>query len=113
MVELFRLLTVTVNRRDPGSGTQQHEEGQRPVAWDFSTEPEFEAKLKWMRSFVADEIAPLELLWPDHHHRVPPPFLQKVINPLKQEVRNQGLWACHLGPDLGGKGYGQVKLALM
>src|SRR5689334_22291416 len=55
MVELFRLLTVTVNRRDPGSGAQQHEEGQRPVAWDFSTEPEFEAKLKWMRSFVADE----------------------------------------------------------
>src|SRR5262249_4407657 len=23
------------------------------------------------------------------------------------------LWACHLGPDLGGQGYGQVKLALM
>jgi acyl-CoA dehydrogenase len=28
-------------------------------------------------------------------------------------VKRQGLWACHLGPDLGGPGYGQVKLALM
>jgi len=31
----------------------------------------------------------------------------------KQQVRDRGLWACHLGPDLGGQGYGQVKLALM
>ena len=23
------------------------------------------------------------------------------------------LWACHLGPELGGPGYGQVKLALV
>jgi acyl-CoA dehydrogenase len=28
-------------------------------------------------------------------------------------VKAQGLWACHLGPNLGGPGYGQVKLALM
>ncbi|MFT3854193.1 MAG: acyl-CoA dehydrogenase family protein [Ilumatobacteraceae bacterium] len=27
--------------------------------------------------------------------------------------RERGLWACHLGPDLGGPGYGQVKLALL
>ena len=30
------------------------------MAWDFSTEPEFEAKLEWMRGFVRDEIIPLE-----------------------------------------------------
>src|SRR5690606_25613608 len=28
-------------------------------------------------------------------------------------VREQGLWACHLGAELGGLGYGQVKLGLM
>ena len=28
-------------------------------------------------------------------------------------MKAQGLWACHLGPELGGQGYGQVKLALM
>src|SRR5688572_32614913 len=32
---------------------------------------------------------------------------------LKQIVKDNDLWACHLGPELGGKGYGQVKLALM
>ena len=32
------------------------------MAWDFSTEPEFEEKLAWMRSFVRDEIFPLETL---------------------------------------------------
>jgi acyl-CoA dehydrogenase len=28
-------------------------------------------------------------------------------------VKERGLWACHLGPHLGGAGYGQLKLALM
>jgi acyl-CoA dehydrogenase len=28
-------------------------------------------------------------------------------------VREQGLWACHLGRELGGQGYGQLKLALL
>jgi acyl-CoA dehydrogenase len=36
-----------------------------------------------------------------------------VLRPLQQQVRDKGLWACHLGPDLGGPGYGQVKLALL
>ena len=30
------------------------------MAWDFETEPEFEAKLAWMREFVKEEIFPLE-----------------------------------------------------
>jgi acyl-CoA dehydrogenase len=41
------------------------------------------------------------------------PVYKKICDPLKAEVRRQGLWACHLGSDLGGKGFGQVKLALM
>ena len=28
-------------------------------------------------------------------------------------MRDQGLWATHLGPELGGQGYGQLKLALL
>ena len=28
-------------------------------------------------------------------------------------MKTRGLWACHLGPELGGPGYGQLKLALM
>jgi acyl-CoA dehydrogenase len=36
-----------------------------------------------------------------------------VIPKLQEEVKKRDLWACHLGPDLGGKGYGQLKLALM
>ena len=30
------------------------------MAWDFETEPEYEAKLAWARTFVDDEIIPLE-----------------------------------------------------
>ena len=30
------------------------------MAWDFSTEPEFQAKLDWMADFVRREIWPLE-----------------------------------------------------
>jgi len=32
------------------------------MAWDFSTEPEFEQKLEWMRTFVRERIHPLETL---------------------------------------------------
>ena len=28
-------------------------------------------------------------------------------------MRERELWACHLDPELGGEGYGQLKLALM
>ncbi|QTQ34680.1 Acyl-CoA dehydrogenase/oxidase [Aromatoleum petrolei] len=39
--------------------------------------------------------------------------MRPVIDPLKARVKEMGLWATHLGPELGGKGFGQVKLALM
>ncbi len=39
--------------------------------------------------------------------------LRQIVDPMKQEVRDHDLWAAHLGPELGGKGYGQVKLALL
>ena len=35
------------------------------------------------------------------------------IKPLQDEVRSRGLWAAHLPGELGGMGFGQVKLGLM
>jgi acyl-CoA dehydrogenase len=77
------------------------------MAWDFSTEPEFEAKLEWMRGFVRDEVFPLETLDLDL------PTYERLTAPLKEDVKRQGLWAAHLEPELGGGGFGQVKLGLM
>jgi len=85
------------------------------MAWDFETEPEFQAKLDWMDAFVRDKVEPLDLAFRDAgapYDRKSPVF-KKIVPPLKEAVKRQGLWACHLGPELGGKGYGQVKLALM
>ncbi len=31
-----------------------------------------------------------------------------ILRPLQEEGRSQKLWACHLGPELGGQGYGIV-----
>jgi len=83
------------------------------VAWDFSTEPEFQEHLDWMDAFVRDEIEPIDLLWGDLAYHPLDRRLRAVVDPLKAQVRDRGLWACHLGPELGGVGYGQVKLSLM
>ncbi|WP_099023037.1 acyl-CoA dehydrogenase family protein [Mycolicibacterium palauense] len=82
------------------------------MAWDFETDPEFQRKLDWMDGFVRDEIEPLELLLGDPFDRSDHRS-QSAAQPLVDQVKEQGLWACHLGPELGGQGYGQVKLALM
>jgi len=37
----------------------------------------------------------------------------RITEPLKQQVRDKELWASHLPPELGGGGFGQVKLGLM
>jgi acyl-CoA dehydrogenase len=85
------------------------------MAWDFETEPEFQQQLDWMDDFVRQEVEPIGLVWrkPTDPFDVHNKTTCKLIKPLQQEVRKRGLWACHLTPDLGGQGYGQVKLALM
>ena len=83
------------------------------MAWDFATEPAFQEKLDWMDAFVREEIEPLDLLWGDRTFHPLDDALRRIVDPLKQRVRAQKLWACHLGPELGGEGYGQVKLSLM
>jgi acyl-CoA dehydrogenase len=84
------------------------------MSWDFETEPEFQVKLDWMNAFVREEVEPLDDLFPhDIYPRPMKPAVREIIRPLQQQVRDQELWACHLGPELDGPGYGQLKLALM
>jgi acyl-CoA dehydrogenase len=84
------------------------------MSWDFQTDPAFQEKLDWMATFVREEVEPLDALWGRQIYERPmDPTLQQIVRPLQDEVRAQELWACHLGPELGGPGYGQLKLALM
>src|SRR5712675_1882512 len=83
------------------------------MAWDFETDPEYQKLLDWADEFVREEVEPLDLAFP-HLQFVPLNDKRRnVIDPLKEEVRRKGLWATHLGPELGGQGYGQLKLALL
>lgn len=83
------------------------------MAWDFETDPAFQQKLDWVEEFVTQEIEPLEVLGQFHPADRTNEALRSTVRSLQQAVKDNGLWACHLGPELGGQGYGQVKLALM
>ncbi len=82
------------------------------MGWDFETDAEFQAELDWIEDFVREEIEPLDFIVKSPYD-INDPIRAEVIPPLQRQVQERGLWACHLGPDLGGAGYGQVKLALM
>ncbi|MCW2749897.1 MAG: acyl-CoA dehydrogenase [Aeromicrobium sp.] len=83
------------------------------MAWDFETDAAYQEQLDWADEFVREEVEPLDLAWP-HQQFVPlTGARRKAVDPLKEEVRRKGLWATHLGPELGGQGYGQLKLALL
>ncbi|MCU1362259.1 MAG: bbsG 3 [Acidimicrobiaceae bacterium] len=77
------------------------------MAWDFSTDDAYEEQLTWMRGFVREEIMPIETLGLEHGQML------TLIKPLQDQVKSRGLWAAHLPPELGGMGFGQVKLGLM
>ena len=83
------------------------------MTWDFETDPEFQAKLDWADDFVREEVEPLDSLWGGLEYTPLDGALRRIVEPLKQQVRAQKLWAAHLGPELGGEGYGQLKLALL
>ncbi|CAN5700607.1 acyl-CoA dehydrogenase family protein [soil metagenome] len=80
--------------------------------WDFETDPEYQSKLDWVDEFMRREVEPLDLAPMDPSDKQNPDVMA-VLRPLQQQVKDQGLWAAHLKPDLGGQGYGQVKLALL
>ncbi|MEM8501037.1 MAG: acyl-CoA dehydrogenase family protein [Pseudomonadota bacterium] len=79
------------------------------MSWDFSTPADFQAQLDWMLDFVNETLLPLELLY----EGLDQTQLDSLWAPLKQQVKDRGLWAAHLEPEHGGQGYGQVRLALM
>ena len=82
------------------------------MAWDFSTDPEWAEQLAWVDAFVREECEPIDLIVKESHD-LNDPVRQALIPPLQKIVKGRGLWATHLGPHLGGPGYGQVKLALL
>ncbi|MCP3989304.1 MAG: acyl-CoA dehydrogenase [Actinomycetia bacterium] len=79
---------------------------------DFEIDPDFQEELDWIDDFVREEIEPLDFIVRTPYD-INNPIRQEVIPPLQKIVQERELWACHLGPDLGGPGYGQMKLALM
>ena len=82
------------------------------MSWNFETDPEFQKKLDWAETFVRTEVEPLDHLL-GAIYDVKNPDNIRLVRPLQAKVKAAGLWACHLGPELGGPGYGQVKLALL
>lgn len=82
------------------------------MAWNFETDPAFQKQLDWIDEFMRSRIEPLDYVLGSPYD-VADPKRNALVRPLQAEVRSRNLWACHLGPDLGGQGYGQVKLALM
>ncbi|MEV7862628.1 acyl-CoA dehydrogenase family protein [Streptomyces hirsutus] len=82
------------------------------MAWDFQTDPEYQAKLDWVEQFVREEVEPADRMY-EHPLDMTDPVRNAIIKPLQQKVREKELWACHLDPELGGPGYGQLKLALL
>src|SRR6516162_1021751 len=82
------------------------------MAWDFETDDDFARELDWVDEFVREEVEPVDLVVDDPWD-VRDALRNELIVPLQQQVKDRKLWACHLGPELGGPGYGQVKLGLM
>ena len=82
------------------------------MAWEFETDAAFQEHLDWVTEFVRTEVEPLDHVI-EHPYDLADPVRNELIRPLQDRVRERGLWACHLGPELGGQGYGQVKLALL
>ncbi|MEX0942023.1 MAG: acyl-CoA dehydrogenase family protein [Pseudomonadales bacterium] len=82
------------------------------MAWDFETDKEYQVLLDWADNFVRKKVEPLDMVLGSAMEYQDPDFV-KLVRPLQNEVREMGLWACHLGPELGGLGFGQLKLGLL
>ncbi|MCL4443173.1 MAG: acyl-CoA dehydrogenase family protein [Actinobacteria bacterium] len=77
------------------------------MAWTFQTDPDFQRQLDQAKELIEQEIYPLETLDIDYDTYL------EAIRPLQARVKKMGLWAAHLPPELGGMGYGQVRLGLL
>ncbi len=82
------------------------------MSWNFETDPDYQRELDWVDAFMRADVEPLDHVLGSPYDVANPAFV-RLVRPLQQRVRERKLWACHLGPSLGGPGYGQVKLALL
>lgn len=82
------------------------------MSWGFEPDDAYREQLDWVEEFVTTEIEPVDRVVA-HAWNVDDPVRNALIRPLQAQVRERELWACHLGPELGGPGYGQLKLALL
>lgn len=79
------------------------------MAWGFETDPAFQEDLDWMRELIDTEIIPLEPIMDS----LSPTEKDTIRSVLSARVKDRGLWGAFLDPELGGLGFGQLKLALM
>lgn len=77
------------------------------MTWDCETDSEFQQTLDGMEGFVRSEVEPL--IFADvRPSDVKNPKYEKLVGPFLQQLWDHDLWAYRLGPELGGKGSGQV-----
>ncbi len=82
------------------------------MGWDFETDPAYQSELDWADRFVREEVEALDHALGNPLDRSDP-AVNALVDTLRRQVKDRGLWACHLGPELGGPGFGQVQLALL
>jgi len=58
------------------------------MAWDFSTDLEFQEKLDWVERFCREEIEPLTLAFPAAGWPIGrPPAVNRLVDGLKDQVK--------------------------
>jgi acyl-CoA dehydrogenase len=73
---------------------------------DFTIPPELDQLRLRVREFVREEVLPVEA-------RAEEDRLDEVLEPLRKEARESGLWTPHLPPEWGGLGVGPLGMALV
>jgi len=76
------------------------------LSWDFSPDENFKKQLDWIKRFVDEELLPLEPIRTYFSDEA----WESVLQPLKQKVKDQGLWAAHLPKELGTQNKGWKRL---
>ena len=72
------------------------------MAWDFSTDPELEGGGRWIREFRSQQIGSARPALSEARLTIPSKATSSAyVRSLQQQVRDRGLWAAHLGPELG------------
>jgi acyl-CoA dehydrogenase len=82
------------------------------MAWEFETDPEFQEKLDWVEQLCKEKIEPLHYVFP-YAIRSPNEKVRSLVTEIQDEIKAQGLWAIFLDEELGGPGFGQLKLGLL